>query len=129
MLPEQGQRGGKTDHQQGRDMPGPGAHGTQNRHLPATFIRLVRMAVSMPINPVSTTNSKISTFALQREINDFRGEPMMAILPGVALQELWSLMRILHHSPTRSRLRAMGHSSRVRDLRCMGVSLGRCLFT
>ena len=26
-------------------------------------------------------NSKISTFALQREINDFRGEPMMAILP------------------------------------------------
>jgi len=37
-------------------------------------------------------NSKISTFALQREINEFRGEPMMAILPGVALQELWSMM-------------------------------------
>ena len=27
-------------------------------------------------------------FALQREINEFRGEPMLAILPGVALQEL-----------------------------------------
>jgi putative ABC transport system permease protein len=37
-------------------------------------------------------NNKISTFALQREINEFRGEPMLAILPGVALQELWSLM-------------------------------------
>jgi putative ABC transport system permease protein len=37
-------------------------------------------------------NSKISTFALQRDINDFRGEPLQAILPGVALQELWSLM-------------------------------------
>ncbi|NBA96112.1 ABC transporter permease [Pseudomonas sp. R5(2019)] len=37
-------------------------------------------------------NSKISTFALQREINEFRGEPLLAILPGVALQELWSLM-------------------------------------
>lgn len=37
-------------------------------------------------------NSKISIFSLQREINEFRGEPMLAILPGVALQELWSLM-------------------------------------
>jgi putative ABC transport system permease protein len=37
-------------------------------------------------------NSKIATFSLQREINEFRGEPLLAILPGVALQELWSLM-------------------------------------
>jgi putative ABC transport system permease protein len=37
-------------------------------------------------------NSKIATFSVQREINEFRGEPLLAILPGVALQELWSLM-------------------------------------
>lgn len=37
-------------------------------------------------------NSKIATFALQRQINEYRGEPLLAILPGVALQELWSLM-------------------------------------
>ncbi len=37
-------------------------------------------------------NSKIATFTLQRELNQFRGEPLLAILPGVALQELWSLM-------------------------------------
>jgi len=37
-------------------------------------------------------NSKIATFTLQREINQYRGEPLLAILPGVALQELWSLM-------------------------------------
>ena len=37
-------------------------------------------------------NRKIATFTLQREINQFRGEPLLAILPGVALQELWSLM-------------------------------------
>lgn len=37
-------------------------------------------------------NSKIATFSLQRAINEFRGEPLLAILPGVALQELWSLM-------------------------------------
>ncbi|MFC0711965.1 ABC transporter permease [Azorhizophilus paspali] len=37
-------------------------------------------------------NSRIATFAVQREINDYLGEPLLAILPGVALQELWSLM-------------------------------------
>ena len=37
-------------------------------------------------------DSRIATFALQREINQYRGEPLLAILPGVALQELWSLM-------------------------------------
>jgi len=37
-------------------------------------------------------NNRIATFTLQREINQHRGEPLLAILPGVALQELWSLM-------------------------------------
>ncbi|TBU92639.1 peptide ABC transporter permease [Stutzerimonas kirkiae] len=37
-------------------------------------------------------DSRIATFALQREINQYRGEPLLAILPGVALQELWGLM-------------------------------------
>jgi putative ABC transport system permease protein len=36
--------------------------------------------------------SRISTFAVQREINQFGDEPLQAILPGVALQELWSLL-------------------------------------
>ncbi|MBD8756202.1 MULTISPECIES: ABC transporter permease [Pseudomonas] len=55
-------------------------------------------ARNMDLTPSAITafmvglNSKIATFALQRDINDFRGEPLMAILPGVALQELWSLM-------------------------------------
>jgi putative ABC transport system permease protein len=36
--------------------------------------------------------SKLSTFALQRAINDYRAEPLAAILPGAALQELWGLV-------------------------------------
>ena len=39
-------------------------------------------------------NSKISTFKVQREINEYKEEAMLAILPGVALQELWGLMSI-----------------------------------
>ena len=55
-------------------------------------------ARNMDLTPKAITafmlglNSKIATFAVQREINEFRGEPLLAILPGVALQELWSLM-------------------------------------
>jgi putative ABC transport system permease protein len=36
--------------------------------------------------------SRFATFAVQRQVNEYRGEPLLAILPGVALQELWSLM-------------------------------------
>lgn len=38
--------------------------------------------------------SRISTFAVQRDINQYNGEPLLAILPGVALQELWSLLGV-----------------------------------
>ncbi|MDW6002824.1 ABC transporter permease [Vibrio mangrovi] len=38
--------------------------------------------------------SRIQTFALQREINEYRKEPLSAILPGVALQELWGMMSV-----------------------------------
>ncbi len=38
--------------------------------------------------------SKIATFKVQREINNYRKEPLLAILPGVALQQLWDLMSV-----------------------------------
>ncbi len=38
--------------------------------------------------------SRISTFKLQREINEYPEEPLLAIIPGVALQELWNLMSV-----------------------------------
>lgn len=55
-------------------------------------------ARAMDLQPKAITafllglNSKIATFALQRQINEYRSEPLLAVLPGVALQELWSLM-------------------------------------
>ncbi|SDH31834.1 putative ABC transport system permease protein [Vibrio xiamenensis] len=38
--------------------------------------------------------SKIQTFALQRQINTYPKEPLSAIIPGVALQELWGMMSV-----------------------------------
>ena len=57
-------------------------------------------ARQMGLQPTAITavllglKSRIATFAVQRQINEYSGEPLQAILPGVALQELWSLMGI-----------------------------------
>lgn len=39
-------------------------------------------------------NSPIDTFSLQRAINQYPGEALSAVLPGMALLELWSVMSI-----------------------------------
>ncbi len=41
--------------------------------------------------------SRMSTFNVQRQINQFAGEPLMAILPGVALSELWQMMSMFEN--------------------------------
>jgi len=38
--------------------------------------------------------SKIKTFSVQRKINNYPTEPLTAIMPGVALHQLWSMMSI-----------------------------------
>ncbi|MDO6564325.1 ABC transporter permease [Amphritea sp. 1_MG-2023] len=39
-------------------------------------------------------SSKMATFQLQRYISNYRAEPLQAVLPGVALQELWGMIGI-----------------------------------
>lgn len=38
--------------------------------------------------------NRVAAFTVQRDINRFPDEPLMAIMPGVALQELWSLLGV-----------------------------------
>lgn len=38
--------------------------------------------------------SRIMSFKLQRYINEYTNEPLLAIFPGIALHELWSLMSV-----------------------------------
>jgi len=42
--------------------------------------------------------SKLATFQVQREINNYNKEPLMAILPGVALSELWQMMKMFENT-------------------------------
>ena len=43
-------------------------------------------------------NSRMATFSVQRAINTYRQEPLTAILPGVALSELWQMMGFLENT-------------------------------
>jgi len=43
-------------------------------------------------------HSKTAIFRMQREINTFAGEPLLAILPGLTLQQLWDLMGLAENA-------------------------------
>ena len=53
---------------------------------------------ALELRPQSVTavlvglRSRFAVFGLQRFVNEYRAEPLTAILPGVALQRLWSLV-------------------------------------
>ncbi len=57
-------------------------------------------AMQMDLQPRQITafmlglKSKMAVFRIQRAINEYRKEPLLAILPGVALGELWSLIGV-----------------------------------
>lgn len=42
--------------------------------------------------------SRMATFRVQRTINEYGREPLLAILPGVALSELWQMMNVLENT-------------------------------
>lgn len=78
------------------DMEVPDEQSSKNR-----FQRLIKRAVAdRDLTPKSITafmlgtRSKLDIFRLQRDINRDRNEPLLAALPGVALQELWDLLGV-----------------------------------
>ena len=74
------------DWQRGSKIPG--------QTTPVEVIRemdLTPKAITAALNGVE---SPLRTFALQRAINEYPEEPLLAILPGVALQELWGIVGI-----------------------------------
>ncbi|MGI9289982.1 MAG: ABC transporter permease [Gammaproteobacteria bacterium] len=58
-------------------------------------------ALEMDLQPEAITafmlglKSRIATFKLLREINEYPQEPLLAIIPGVTLQQLWELIRVV----------------------------------
>lgn len=61
-------------------------------------------AATRDLTPDSVTSvligvkSKLSTFKLQRLINQYKKEPLQAVLPGVALHQLWQLVSVIENA-------------------------------
>ncbi len=72
------------DWQQGIPMPG--------EKVSANEVREMDLAPEAITAALVGLKSKLSTFKLQRMINEYRQEPLSAIIPGATLQELWGLV-------------------------------------
>ena len=59
---------------------------------PAAKVKLEDLKIQEISAFLLRTKSRIDTLRLQREINTYAGEPLTAIMPGVALTELWQML-------------------------------------
>jgi putative ABC transport system permease protein len=66
-----------------------GAQPTKDHMIPADHIHEEEIKVDEVTGFFLRTRSRIETLKLQREINDYAKEPMLAVIPGVALNEIW----------------------------------------
>lgn len=72
------------DWQSGARDPGAGVPADEVRKMDLTPKAITAALVGL--------KSKIATFRVQRAINEYAEEPLTAIIPGAALQELWGLV-------------------------------------
>lgn len=72
------------DWHSGIRLPGMEASAEQARHMDLTPKAITATLVGL--------HSRLSAFAVQSAINDYPEEPLLAVLPGVALGELWHLV-------------------------------------
>jgi putative ABC transport system permease protein len=78
------------DWQSGAPIPGMSIAAEQARAMDLTPEQITAVLVGL--------NSKIATFQFQRFVNDYPEEPLSAILPGVALSQLWNLIGIAENA-------------------------------
>ena len=78
------------DWQGGAPMPG--------LSIPAEYVRKFDLAPKEITAALIGLKSRAGVFQMQRFINQYKGEPLLAVLPGVALDELWSMVSIAEKS-------------------------------
>lgn len=74
------------DWQSGAKIPG--------QSTPADVIRQMDLQPHAITAALVGVKSRLQVFGLQRAINEYPQEPLLAILPGVALQELWQIVGV-----------------------------------
>ncbi len=78
------------DWQSGTRMPGRGISAEQALEHDLTPKSITAFLVGL--------DNRMAAFTLQRQVNEYRAEPLSAILPGVALQQLWSLTGVAENA-------------------------------
>jgi len=69
--------------------------GAAPRHAPtAEAVRAMNLTPKTLSAVLLGLESRLAVFRVQREINDYTREPLSAVIPGVALQELWDTMGV-----------------------------------
>jgi putative ABC transport system permease protein len=74
------------DWQSGAQIPG--------QSTPADVLRQMDLEPQAVTAALVGVKNRLQVFGLQRSINEYPQEPLLAILPGVALQELWQIVGI-----------------------------------
>ncbi len=74
------------DWQSGAQIPG--------QSTPADVLRQMELQPQAITAALVGVKGRLQVFGLQRSINEYPQEPLLAILPGVALQELWQIVGI-----------------------------------
>lgn len=69
---------------------GDGAPPLPGQGVLAETLKTQKIEIQQITSFLIRTKNRVESLRLQREINTFAGEPMSAILPGVALSELWN---------------------------------------
>lgn len=66
----------------------------QGQSTPADALRRMELEPRAVTAALLGVKGRLKVFGLQRSINEYAQEPLLAILPGVALQELWQIVGI-----------------------------------
>ena len=83
-----------------------GLSGLELIHMPPNQVRqsIKELDKGVPIKVDEITavmlglENRLTTFKIQEKINRFQKEPLIAVIPGVALSELWQMVRLLENS-------------------------------
>ena len=78
------------DWQSGTRIPGQEVNAEQARQMDLTPKTITAFLLGL--------KNRIATFGVQRDINDYEPEPLLAILPGVTLQQLWGLVGLAENA-------------------------------
>lgn len=78
------------DWRSGAPIPGMSVSAEQARAMDLTPKAITAFLVGL--------TSKIATFQVQRDVNEYPEEPLLAILPGVALSQLWNLIGVAENA-------------------------------